>query len=181
MRIFSAGIEAGALFLDPGKVAVTEDLGIGIIDLQAAEQGDERMLLSRSAGIVGLAVGIEASLVTDADGVGIVATGMGTNHFLGTALVDLSVLGDVIMVAGCLEASGLVTGDEGFQGKVLGDFRCGCMDDDKIYSAHNLEQLRGAALDGDGTEDGGDDGCDEFKDLCNGGPVDFDHCLTDLN
>ena len=41
--------------------------------------------------------------------------------------------------------------------------------------------MRGTALDGDGTEDGGDDGCDEFKDLCNGGPVDFDHCLTDLN
>ena len=32
-----------------------------------------------------------------------------------------------------------------------------------------------AALDGDGTGDRGDDGCKEFKDFSNVGPVYFDH------
>ena len=35
-------------------------------------------------------------------------------------------------------------------------------------------------MDGDGTEDRGDDGCDEFKDLRNGGPVDFNHFFKEL-
>ena len=38
-----------------------------------------------------------------------------------------------------------------------------------------LEQVRGAALDGDGAEDRGDYRSEEFQYLDNGGPIDFNH------
>ena len=40
--------------------------------------------------------------------------GMGTDHLLGTARVDFTILGDVVVVTGGLETSSLVTGFEVF-------------------------------------------------------------------
>ena len=40
--------------------------------------------------------------------------GMGTDHLLGTAWVDFTILGDVVVVTGGLETSSLVTGFEVF-------------------------------------------------------------------
>ena len=50
---------------------------------------------------------------------GIVAAGMGSYHLLGTADVELAVAGDVVMVAGGLEATGLVAGLQVFDSEVL--------------------------------------------------------------
>ena len=100
---------------------MTKDLGVGVIGLQSSKQGDESMLLGRGAGVAGLAVGIEASLIANANRVGVVATGMGSNHILGAALVEMAILGDVVMVAGGLVTSSLVTGFEVFGREVAGD------------------------------------------------------------
>ena len=113
-QILGTGIEAGTGLLYPGEVAMTKDAGIGVVNLQGAKQRHEGALLGRGTGVGGLAIGIKASLVADADGMGIVATGMGTYHILGAALVQLAVLGDVIMVAGGLKAPTLVAGLEVF-------------------------------------------------------------------
>jgi hypothetical protein len=115
---------------------MAKDAGIGVVDLQSTKQGDEGSFLGRGSGVVGLAIGIEASLIADADGMGIVATGMGTDHLLGAALVQLAVLGDVVMVARGLKAPTLVAGLEVLGGKVLGDFRGGAMDNNQVYSSH---------------------------------------------
>lgn len=100
---------------------MTKNLGIGVIGLQSTQQSDEGMLLGRSAGVVGLAIGIEASLIANANRVGVVATGMGSNHILGAALVEMAILGDVVMVAGGLVTSSLVTGFEVFGREVASD------------------------------------------------------------
>ena len=100
---------------------MTKDLGIGVVSLQSTKQGDEGVLLSRGAGVVGLAIGIKTSLIANANTMGVVATGMGSNHILGAALVEFAILGDVVMVAGGLVTSSLVTGFEVFGREVASD------------------------------------------------------------
>ena len=100
---------------------MTKDFGIGVIGLQSSKQGDEGMLLGRSAGVVGLALGIETSLIANANRVGVVAEGMSSNHILGAAFMEFAILRDVIMVAGGLETSSLVTGFEVFRREVASD------------------------------------------------------------
>ena len=100
---------------------MAKDLGVGVIGLQSTQQGDEGMLLGRGAGVVGFTVGIEASLIANANRVGVIAAGMGSNHILGAALVEFAILGDVIMVAGGLVTSSLVTGFEVFRREVASD------------------------------------------------------------
>ena len=107
--------------MDPRKVVMAKDLGIGVIGLQSSKQGDEGMLLGRGAGVGSFAIGIETALITNANGMGVVATGMGSNHLLGTAHVEFAILGDVVMVADGLVTSSLVTGFEVFRREVAGD------------------------------------------------------------
>ena len=73
--------------MDAFEFAVTHDLGIGVVDLQGAEQGDEGSALGWRAGVGGAAFLVQASFVADADGVGIVVAGVGTDHLFGTAEV----------------------------------------------------------------------------------------------
>ena len=79
------------------------------------------MLLGLSAGVGRMAELIEASLIANANTVGVIATGMGSNHILGAALVEMAILGDVVMVAGGLVTSSLVTGFEVFRREVASD------------------------------------------------------------
>ena len=123
MIVFSTGIEAGTGLADPGEVTMTKDLGIGVVGLQGAKKRDEGLLLGRGAGVGRLAIGIEASLITNAYTVGVVTTGVGSYHVLRAALMQVPVLGDVVVVAGGGEAPGLVTGLEGFGGEVARDAR----------------------------------------------------------
>ena len=64
--------ERGTGLVDALQFAVADDLGIGIVLLQGAEQREEGLLLGRGAGVGSAATFVEASLVADADGVGIV-------------------------------------------------------------------------------------------------------------
>lgn len=98
--------------MNPGQVTMTEDLCIRVIDLQAAEQVDHRVLLSRRARISRFAIGIEATFVANAYRMGVVATGMSSRHLFGTTLVHLSILGNVVVIANGFETSGQVTGFE---------------------------------------------------------------------
>ena len=61
---------------------------------------------------------------------GVVTLGMGSNHLLGTAGGDGTVFGDVVVVAGGLEATSLVAGFEGFDGEVTVGSGGRAVDDD---------------------------------------------------
>ena len=109
--IFLCRIEAGTVLTDARKVAMTEDLGIRIVLLQGTEKGNESGLLFGSTGVGRIAMGVETSLIADADGVLVVVAGMGADEVFMTRLIHLTVPGDVIVIGGEAEAS-LVTGDE---------------------------------------------------------------------
>ena len=133
--IFLCRIEAGTVLTDARKVAMTEDLGIRIVLLQGTEKGNESGLLFGSTGVGRIAVGVETSLIADADGVLVVVAGMGADEVFMTRLIHLTVPGDVVVIGGEAEAS-LVTGDE------LGDrewtvaARGATVDDDEVNAAH---------------------------------------------
>ena len=109
--IFLCRIEAGTVLTDARKVAMTEDLGIRIVLLQGTEKGNESGLLFGSTGVGRIAVGVETSLIADADGVRVVVASMGADEVFMTRLIHLTVPGDVVVIGGEAEAS-LVTGDE---------------------------------------------------------------------
>ena len=105
--------------MDALQLTMPDDLGIGIVDLQGTEQGDEGGLLGQGTGVGGTALLVEAALVADADGVGVVVTGVCADHLFGTALIELAVAGDVVVVAAALPAAGLVHLVEHLHGDVL--------------------------------------------------------------
>ena len=96
VQILRTGIEAGTGLLNPGEVAMAQDAGIGVVNLQGAKQRHEGALLGWGTDVGGLAIGIEASLIADADGMGVITTGVGTDHLLGAALVQLALLEDLL-------------------------------------------------------------------------------------
>ena len=89
----------GAGFVDAFKFTVAHDLRIGIIGFQCAEQGDEGCTLGRSSGVGFMAFFVEVSLVADADGVGIVMTGMHADLILVAGLEQATILFDVVVIA----------------------------------------------------------------------------------
>ena len=58
-------IKAGTGFSDPWEVSVADDFGIGIVEAEALQKLYHRALLGFGSGIGGIAVGIQAALVTD--------------------------------------------------------------------------------------------------------------------
>jgi hypothetical protein len=101
------------------QLAVAHDLGIRVIDLQRAEQGDERYTLGRGTGIGRTTTVIETSLVADPNGMGIVMPGMSADHLFGAADVELAITGDVVVVATAVPAFGTVHVVEHLEGEVL--------------------------------------------------------------
>ena len=76
--IFLFGIKARAGLEDVGKVAVTEDDGMGIAFLEVLEHKQQGSFLCRSTGVIILASFIDATLVADADAAVVVAFHVGT-------------------------------------------------------------------------------------------------------
>ena len=128
--------EGGTGLVDTLQFAVADNLGIGIVLLQGAEQREEGLLLGRGAGVGGAAFLVETALVTDADGMGIVVAGVGTDHLLGTAEMQLSVAGDVVVIAAALPAACLVHLVEHPQRQVLVRSARRAMNDNQIYFSH---------------------------------------------
>jgi len=122
--------------VDALQFAMADDLGIGIVLLQGAEQREEGLLLGRGAGVGGAAFLVETALVTDADGVGIVVAGVGADHLFGTAEVQLSVAGDVVVIAAALPAALLVHLVEHPQRQVLVRSARRAVNDNQIYFSH---------------------------------------------
>ena len=127
--------------MDAFEFTVAHDLGIGIVDLQGAEQGDEGCPLGRSPGIGFLAFLIETSLVADADAVGIIMTGMHADLVFITGLEYLAILLDVVVIADAFAVeTGVVTGLEHFNSETLVAAGRRTMNDDKGYfSTHKIK------------------------------------------
>ena len=134
--ILCDGIEAGAVLVDVGEVAMAEDAGIGVGLLQATEQAQQGAFLAGCAGVGGVAVLVEASFVADAERVLVVAYGVGAHQLFVARLVGPAVAGDVVMVARESE-SFRVTADEGCHGKVLIRARGRTVNDNQINVAHD--------------------------------------------
>ena len=123
---------------------MADNLSIGIVLFQRDKQRVESELLGWCPGVVGTSLLIETA-VADADGVGIIMPGVGTDHLLRTAEVQLSVAGDVVMVAAALPAFGFVHLVEPFQRNMLVRSRCRAVNDNQIYSSHGCQDLEGHA------------------------------------
>ncbi len=99
-------------------------LGIRIVGSQTVEKFFHHLLLFGSAGVGRVPVLVKTSLITDADAVGIVVTGMSAYLVLWTAGIDHAILRNVIVVADALEASCLVAGFQLLYCEILVD-SCG--------------------------------------------------------
>lgn len=84
--------------MDVGKVAVTEDDGMGIAFLEVLEHKQQGSFLCRSTGVIILALFIDATLVADADAAVVVAFHVGTCLVFRTAGEDVAVAVDVPVV-----------------------------------------------------------------------------------
>ena len=123
--------------MDALQFAMSHDLGIGVIDLQGSEQGDEGCTLGRGTGVFSTTFLVETTLVTDADRMGIVVSGMGSNHLFGTAEVELTITRNIIVVATTVPAFGTVHLVELLERNVLIRARCRTVNYNQIYSSHN--------------------------------------------
>ena len=103
---FFAGLEVGiGLGGGAGHLVVTTDEGFGELFLELDQEGDEGAALGDSAGVLGLAAGIEAAFVADADGAAVEGAAMGADFVKAAVLGGGAILADVIMVADVDEAA----------------------------------------------------------------------------
>lgn len=93
------------------------------------------MLLLGRPGIGRTALGVETSLIADANAVLIVVLSMGASEVFMTRLVHLTITGDVIVVGGEAE-TGLVAGDEVSDRERTVAARGATVDDDEINASH---------------------------------------------
>ena len=99
-------IERWTLFVNTWEISMPQNLGFGIVGTETLQKLSHRSLLRWRAGVGRTGIGIQTTLVTDADAVGIVMTGMSSRLRLRTARINHSVLRDVIMVTDVTETSG---------------------------------------------------------------------------
>ena len=123
-------VEARAVLVDVGEVAMAEDAGIAMGFLQATEQAQQSAFLAGCAGVGGFAMRVEAPFVADAERVLVVAYGVGAHQLFVARLVGPAVAGDVVVVARESE-SFRVTANECCHGKVLVRARGRTVDDNQ--------------------------------------------------
>jgi hypothetical protein len=99
-------IETWTLLVDTREISMTQDLGFRIVGTEALQKLSHRCLLGWRAGVGRTGFGIQTTLVTDADAVGIVMTGMSSRLRLRTARINHSVLCDVIVITDVTETTG---------------------------------------------------------------------------
>ena len=133
--ILLLGIEARTVLSDAGQVAVAQDDGLGVVFAQVLQQGPEGRLLFGGAGVLRSALGVQSTLVADADAVLVVVAGVGADEVLVAGLVHLAVAGDVVVVAGESEPA-VVAGDERRHRKGLVLPRRTAVDDYQINLSH---------------------------------------------
>lgn len=74
-------------------------LGIGVFPLQLAEEGEDGGLLGWGPCVGGLTKEVESAFVADADGVGIVARAVGSDHGIWTAALYGAIAANNVVVA----------------------------------------------------------------------------------
>ena len=117
--------------MDTFQFTMTHDGGIGVVFLKGTEEGDEGRTLLGGAGVGGSAFLVQASFIADADGMGIVVSGMHASLFFFACLVDLSVFLDVVVIADALVMeAGVMTVTKHVDGKTLVAARSTAMTDD---------------------------------------------------
>lgn len=121
-----------------GQVSVSENLGLGVFELQQAEQCPQRVLLCRCPGVFRLALWVQPALVAYAQRMFVVSLGMSTHKVLVACLVQLSVAGDVVVVAGESEAVPMAA-DELLHSEFPVAPRRTAMHDDHVDSSHIIQ------------------------------------------
>ena len=134
-RILCDGIEAGAVLVDVGEVAVAEDAGIGVSLLQTAKQSQQRTFLHGCSGVVGVAPLVQSSLVAHAETVLVVASGMCPHEVLVARLVGRPVACDVVVVAREPEPLGMVPDELCHRIRPV-TARRGTVNDDEVDCTH---------------------------------------------
>ena len=109
---------------------MTADDGLGELLLQVEEQGKQGGPLLEGAGVLGLAVGVEAALVADAYRTAVEGAAMGAYLVKAAVLGQGAVAADVEVVAHVEEASGQVVVLELLGGVVLGLAGGGTVEDE---------------------------------------------------
>ena len=99
-------IEAGTLLVNTREISMTQDLGFRIVGAETLQKLSHRCLLRWCAGVGRTGFGIQTTLVTDADAVGVVMTGMSSRLRFRTARINHSVLRDVIVITDVSETTG---------------------------------------------------------------------------
>ena len=95
------------------------------------------------AGVGGMAVGIEAADIGDADAVGVVARAMCTDLLDGTARVDAAVWVDDVMIANVVPTKAFMVAADALHGAVGIGAGGGAMDDDFGDCSHFFVGLMG--------------------------------------
>ncbi len=126
-----------------GKLVVAVDGGDMVLFHQVIHQLEEGETLGFGAGVGGVAVGIEAADISDADAVGVVAFGMCAGMFDRTASVDAAIGVDDIMIADVAPAEGTVVFPYGFHRTDGIEARGGAMYDDFGDCSHGGGFLMG--------------------------------------
>ena len=96
-------IETWTLLVNAREISMTQDLGFRIVGAETLQKRSHRCLLRWRAGVGRTTIGIQTTLVTDADAVGVVMTGMSSRLRLRTARINHSVLRDVIVLTDVTE------------------------------------------------------------------------------
>ena len=99
-------IETWTLLVNAREISMTQDLGFWIVGAETLQKLSHRCLLRWRAGVGRMTIGIQTTLVTDADAVGVVMTGMSARLRLRTARINHSVLRDVIVITDVTETTG---------------------------------------------------------------------------
>ena len=126
-----------------GELVVTVDGGDGVLFPQVLHQLEEGEALGFGACVGGVAVGIEAADIGDADTVGVVAGAMGTDLLDGAAGMDAAIRVDDIVIADVVPAKALMVATDTLDGAVGIGAGSGAMDDDFGDWAHFFVGLMG--------------------------------------
>ena len=89
---------------------MTEDDGRGELVVETGEEGSQGLTLGRGAGVAGMACRIQTAFVADADGVLVVVLAVGSDLLEGTAFMDLTVTGDIVVIADVFPAASQMVG-----------------------------------------------------------------------
>ena len=121
---------------------MAKDERIGVVGLQTGEHRLEGKFLCRGSGVVITTILIHSPFVADAYAVGVVVPGMGTGYILTPTGVDVSVAGDVVVVADTVITTGSVARIEVLYGEVRVAARCTAVNYYQVDSSHICTGLK---------------------------------------